>query len=275
MSHYYNRRGLLAAAALIFCAAAGAVTAEKAYEVHDMSRPFPAKVEPGAPSTQDKVGTAPSDAIVLFDGKDLSKWKNANDGAAPNWDVRNGYMQVRPGTTSIVTREDFGDCQLHVEWQSPAGVPADRDGFRANSGVFLMNLYEVQVIDTFQKPSYPDGLAGSIYGQYPPLVNPALPAGRWQTYDIVFRRPHFKDGKLERPATFTILFNGVLVQDHVPSIGPTQHGKLAHYTPDHPDKGPIQLQNHGDPVRYRNIWIRPLPDETDMPKPPVRAAGHH
>lgn len=244
---------------------------QKGYEVHDMSRPQPQRIDPGTASTQDRVGTAPSDAVVLFDGKDLSKWKSG-DGNAAKWEVKDGYFHVAKGGGNIATRDSFGDCQLHIEWQSPE---SDRSGqARANSGVFLMGLYEVQILDTFENKTYPDGMAGSLYGQYPPLVNAARAAGQWQTYDIIFHPARMeKDGKTVRPATFTVLFNGVLVQDNAPAIGPTRHKELARYGTDLPEKGPIQLQDHGDPVKFRNIWVRAISPKDQQPDPAVRPAG--
>lgn len=276
-----STRLLLAAAVAAVGFAAGSVFAQdqgvkKEYEVHDMSRPYPAKVEPGQPSTQDKVGTAPSDAVVLFDGKDLSAWAG-KDGGEPKWTIEDGDLTVAKGTGNIHTKEKFGDAQIHVEWQNYGPQEGTSQG-RGNSGVFVMGLYECQVLDSYENKSYPDGIAGAIYGQFPPLVNATRPAGQWQSYDIIFRKPVIKDGKVEKPATFTVLLNGVLVQDHTESIGPTLHMQLAHYSADHPESGPLELQDHGHPVRYRNIWLRPLPPESEKPQPPVRPgnpATHH
>src|SRR4051812_15810439 len=161
----------------------GGVSNDKGYEVHDMSRPYPKKVEPGEPSTQDKVGTAPSDAVVLFDGKDLSAWAG-KDGGEPKWTIEDGQLTVKKGSGNIYTKEKYGDCQLHVEWQNYGPQEGSSQG-RGNSGIFLMGLYECQVLDTYENKSYPDGIAGAIYGQFPPLVNAAKPAGQWQSYDII------------------------------------------------------------------------------------------
>jgi hypothetical protein len=255
--------GRLAAAAAVLIALAGAGTrlhmaagAEQEWPIHDMNRPQPPVIAPGTASTQDRPGQPPSDAIVLFDGKGLSQWQAANGGPA-KWKVENGYFQVVPKTGAIQTKQAFGDCQLHVEWAAPE--PAHGEGQdRGNSGVFLMGLYEVQVLDSYHSKTYPDGQAAAIYGQYPPLVNASRPPGQWQTYDIVFHGPRFdEDGKLLRPAFITVLHNGVLVQDHVRIMGPTAHKQRPPYKAG-PTKLPLSLQDHNHPVRYRNIWIREL-----------------
>jgi Domain of Unknown Function (DUF1080) len=226
------------------------------WKIHDLNRPVPPVVDPGTPSTPDTAGHPPSDAVVLFDGKDLSQWAD-KDGKPARWKVENGYMEVLPGSGNISTREGFGDCQLHVEFAEP--LPASGESQeRGNSGVFLMGLYEMQVLDSYQNKTYADGQAASVYGQYPPLVNASRPPGQWQTYDIVFHGPRFaKEGKEIRPARVTILHNGVLVQDNVELTGPTAHGERPPYKA-HPEKLPLQLQDHHNPVRYRNIWIREL-----------------
>ena len=165
------------------------------WRVHDGDRPQPRVVDPG--STPDAPGRPPSDAVVLFDGTDLSGWVG-RDGEA-QWKVENGYMEVVGGTGNILSREHFGDCQLHLEWAEPAEVRGDSQG-RGNSGVFLMDKYEIQVLDGYDNPTYADGQCGAIYGQYPPLVNPCRPPGEWQSYDIVFEAPRWNaDGKLEKP----------------------------------------------------------------------------
>lgn len=224
-----------------------------AWPVHDLDRPQPPKVDPGPPALPAPV---PSDAIVLFGGEGLSAWESEDGGAAP-WKVGDGYFQVVPGSGSIQTKQRFGDVQLHVEWRSPA--PPEGEGqSRGNSGIFLMKHYEVQVLNCYQNPTYPDGQAASVYSQYPPLVNACRPPGEWQSYDIVFHRPHFdEDGDLLKPATVTVFHNGVLVQDHVVITGPTAHKERPSYEA-HPAKLPIMLQDHGRPVRFRNIWIREL-----------------
>lgn len=232
-----------------------ACAAQKGYqwEVHDMNRPRPAVVTPGAENH-----LPPSDAIVLFDGTDLSAWQRADGGREARWKVENGYMEVVRNGGDIQTREAFGSCQLHIEWASPEVVRGNGQG-RGNSGVFFMGRYEVQVLDSYNNDTYPDGQAAGIYGQKPPMVNASRQPGQWQTYDIIFRAPVFKDGTLEKPATITVLHNGVLVQDHWEIEGTTFHQERARYQP-HADKLPIRLQDHGDPVRFRNIWIRPLND---------------
>lgn len=220
---------------------------------HSMDRPQPPVVTPapaGAPLPP------PSDAIVLFDGTSLSQW-TSDSGKPAGWKLQDGYVEVA-GTGNLVSRRAFGDVQLHVEWSAP--TPAQGEGQeRGNSGVYLMSTYEVQVLDSYQNPTYPDGQAAAIYGQYPPLVNASRPPGVWQSYDIVFHRPRFDaSGKLLTPARFTVIHNGVLVQDNVEPTGPTAHKRRPPYVA-HPDTMPLLLQNHGNPVRYRNIWARPLP----------------
>ncbi|TAH35405.1 MAG: DUF1080 domain-containing protein [Planctomycetota bacterium] len=219
------------------------------WRVHDAARPVPPVVTPGATS-----GAPPSDAVVLFDGKNLSAWQ-AQDGEEAGWKLVDGAMEVN-GTGSIQTRDEFGDCQLHVEWAAPA-QPAGQSQDRGNSGVFLMGRYEIQVLDSFQNRTYADGQAAALYGQKPPDVNACRPPGQWQSYDIVFRAPRFEGEKLLSPARVTVLHNGVLVHDGVEILGSTAHRSLARYSP-HPPKGPIGLQDHGNPVRYRNIWVRSL-----------------
>jgi hypothetical protein len=217
------------------------------WHVHDPDRPPPRSVsarEPGAP---------PSDAIVLFDGKDLSAWKNGDKPAG--WKVENGYAEVN-GTGNIETRESFGDCQLHVEWAEPAKVEGESQG-RGNSGVFLMGRYEIQVLDSYDNRTYADGQCGALYGQEPPLVNACRKPGEWQSYDIVFRAPRFEGDKLASPGVVTVLQNGVVVQHAQPFLGATVHRALAQYSP-HAPTAPLALQDHGNPVRYRNIWIRRL-----------------
>jgi 3-keto-disaccharide hydrolase len=227
------------------------------YPPSDRSRPAPLVVTPGRPSTQARAGTAPSDAIVLFDGKDLSAWTGPN-GRPTKWTVHDGYFQVAPNTGDLITRQKFGDCQLHVEWASP-NPPHGEDQDRGNSGVYVMSLYEIQVLDSYHSKTYPDGEAAAIYDQYPPLVNASLPPGKWQTYDIVFHGPRFdSSGKLLRPATATVFHNGILVQDHVTLTGPTANKERPPYKPQ-PERMPLLLQDHHNPVRYRNIWIREIP----------------
>jgi hypothetical protein len=226
------------------------------WKIHDRDRPAPTVITPGTASTQESPGRPPSDAIVLFDGKDLSHWAQ-KDGSAAKWKVENGYFEVVPKTGELHTREAFDDCQLHVEFSEP-NPPKGEDQDRGNSGVFLMGLYEIQVLDSYQSKTYADGQAAAVYGQYPPLVNASRPPGQWQTYDIIFHGPRFDgSGALTRPARVTVIHNGVLVQDNVEIAGPTAHGDRPKYQAT-PEKSPLALQDHNHPVRYRNIWIRNL-----------------
>ncbi len=229
------------------------------WAIHDVNRPQPPVVSPGSGSTPSQPGKVPSDATVLFDGRSLSNWE-ADSGGPARWKVQDGYMEVVKGSGNIVSKNKFADCQLHVEWRTP--VPAVGEGQeRGNSGIFLMGKYEIQVLDSYQSKTYPDGQAAAVYGQYPPLVNASLPPGEWQTYDIIFRRPIFDSStkQLRRPARVTVLHNGILVQDNVELTGPTAHGERPAYQ-FHADRLPLSLQDHGNPVRYRNIWIRELPE---------------
>jgi hypothetical protein len=241
----YSLAGLLAVGALC------AVTVPTIpWKTGDRNRPLPPKVNPG------NAATAPSDAVVLFDGKDLSAWQQKN-GKPAEWTVADGYFTVKPKSGDLTTKQAFGDSQIHIEWASPT-PPHGKDQEPGNSGVFLHGLYEIQVLESNENVTYPDGQAGAIYCQYPPLVNPARTAGEWQIYDIVFHGPRFDSaGQLTRLATVTILFNGVLVQDNVSPTGPTDYMKRPPYKPG-PDKLPLVLQDHGQPVKYRNVWIREL-----------------
>jgi len=224
---------------------------------HDRNAPQPPVVTPGEPSTQAQAGKPPSDTIVLFNGKDLSNWESVNGGPA-EWKVEKGDFATVPGKGDIRTKQAFGDCQLHVEWSAP-NPPHGEDQDRGNSGVYLQSLYEVQVLDSYESPTYPDGQAAAIYGQYAPLVNACRPPGQWQSYDIIFHGPRFDAaGKLTRPATYTVFHNGVLVQDHVTVLGRTD-GDHEPYQPT-PTKLPLKLQDHNHPVRFRNIWIREIPE---------------
>jgi hypothetical protein len=204
----------------------------------------------------------PSDAIVLFDGTNLSHWRR-EDGGAAQWTVRDGYFESVSGSGSILTQERFGDFQLHLEWAAP--VPARGTGQgRGNSGIFLMGLYEIQILDSYHNETYADGQASAVYGQYPPLCNASRPPGEWQSYDIFFRRPRFdSSGALLQPARVTVLHNGVLVQNNVEPTGPTSWLKNAPYKA-HADRLPFSLQDHSSPVRFRNIWARDL-EQQDEP----------
>jgi hypothetical protein len=231
---------------------------DPAYPIHDRERPQPAVVDPGTASSQPAPGKPPADAVVLFGGRDLAQWQH-QDGSAPKWKLGDGFFEVLPGSGYLYTRAAFGDCQLHVEFAEP-DPPRGEDQNRGNSGVFLQGLYEVQVLDSYKSPTYPDGQAAAVYGQFPPLVNASRPPGVWQTYDIVFHGPRFDaGGHLTRPARMTVLHNGVLVQDDVELTGPTGHHQRPPYAAG-PTQLPLALQDHGDPVRFRNIWIRALPE---------------
>ncbi|MEP6715288.1 MAG: DUF1080 domain-containing protein [Terriglobia bacterium] len=229
------------------------------WHVHDPARPHPPVVAPAA-----AVGGAPSDAIVLFDGKDLSGWQDhasiiskAGDSGTPSkWKVADGYVEVVPRTGDLATKEKFGDIQLHVEWASPNPPKGTSQG-RGNSGILLMGRYEIQVLDAWENPTYADGQAAAVYGQWPPLANPAKKPGEWNTYDIVFEAPRLDGDKVLKPAIVTVFFNGVLVQNHRESMGPMVYRQVAHYVPQ-PAEDSLVLQNHNDPVRYRNIWVRRL-----------------
>src|SRR5438094_460023 len=210
------------------------------FPIHSLTRAQPPVIDPGPPGT---IRKPPSDAVVIFGGRSLSGWRSADSSAQPaRWKLADDYMEVAAGTGNIATVREFGDVQLHIEWMAPA--PARGEGQeRGNSGVFLMGIYEVQVLDSYHNTTYPDGQAAAIYGQYPPLVNASRPPGEWQTYDVVFIGPRFKDGKLESPAYITVFHNGVLVQNHSEILGASGHKILAKYAP-HGPKGPIKLQDH-------------------------------
>jgi hypothetical protein len=227
------------------------------WPIHSTARPQPPVVDPGPAGAP---VPAPTDAVVLFDGRSLDEWRVADTSKTPapaKWKVENGYMEVVAGSGSIATRRSFGDVQLHVEFATPK-PPSGEGQERGNSGVFLMTMYEVQVLDSYHNTTYPDGQASAIYGQYPPLVNASRPPGEWQTYDVVFHAPRFDaGGQLQSPARITVLHNGVLVQDNVVLTGPTGHHARPPYKA-HPDRLPVVLQDHGNPVRYRNIWVREL-----------------
>jgi hypothetical protein len=220
------------------------------WHVHDPDRPHPHAVTPGA-----EPGAPPSDAMVLFDGKDLSKWEQHDHGKTVDakWKVEAGYFEVAAGTGDLISRDRFGDCQLHVEWSEPTTVRGSSQN-RGNSGVYLQGLYEMQVLDSYNQPTYADGQAAAIYGQWPPLVNPIRPPGQWNTYDIVFEAPKFEGERLVKSAFVTFFFNGIVVHNRKELNGSTEHRALGTYKP-HGDE-PLLLQDHGHPVRYRNIWIR-------------------
>lgn len=255
---YGLRFGVALGAAMSLATACGAQdTPPGGYEVHDSTRPQPAVVTPGTSSTQDAPGKAPSDAVVLFDGKDLSRWVSDKDGGEPKWTVADGAIQVVPKAGDIRSKDEFRDAQLHIEFKHPTDVAGKSQG-RSNSGVFLMGIYELQVLDSHQSESYADGMLGAVYGQYPPLVNASREPGQWQSYDVIFRAPRYEGSKVVKPARMTVLLNGVLVQDNVELLGPVQHRGLASYPATHPEKGPITLQEHGNVLSFRNIWVREL-----------------
>ena len=216
------------------------------WHVHDPDRPHPPVVTPGASPY-----APPSDAIVLFNGKDLSKWaqdgRDAEKGKIvdPKWPVKDGYFEVGANNGDLFTREKFGDCQLHIEFSEPPDIKGTSQG-RGNSGVLLMHRYEVQVLDAFKNPTYADGQAGAIYGQWPPLANPSRPPGEWNVYDIVFEAPKFESEKLVKPAYITVFMNGVLMHNRREFLGRTPHARLGTYAP-HGSEEPLLLQNHGSP----------------------------
>ena len=218
------------------------------WRVHDIKRPQPPMVVAGS-----QAGDPPSDAIVLFDGKDLAQWVNAKPAG-----LENGLINVYK-TGTIWTKQTFGDCQLHVEWAVPAKPDAGPMEW-GNSGVFMMGKCELQIIESHDHKIYADGIAGAIYGQTPPRVNVSRKPGQWETYDIVFLAPRFSGGKLVSPAYFTVFWNGVLVQYHKPVLGWTIHRAVATYNSTE-STGPIGLQDHNSGVRFRNIWVRPLKSE--------------
>ncbi len=228
------------------------------WRVHDRERPQSRRVTPGLPLPAPGPS---SDATVLFDGTNLSQWQSWAIGGKvgpPKWKVENGYCELLPGAGSLITRESFGDCQLHVEWMVPPGTdPSRRGQKRGNSGVIFMKHYEIQVLSSYDNPTYPDGAAGALYGLYPPLVNPCRPEGEWNSYDIVFKAPRFSGAAVERPASVTLFFNGLIVHDHVELLGTTSIEPIARYEPHAPEE-PLVLQGHMGPARFRNIWIRRL-----------------
>jgi hypothetical protein len=227
------------------------------WAIHDRNRPQPRIVTPGSFSSLDQAGKPPSDATVLFGGTDLSKWESTKQGNPPaQWLVKDGYMEVT-ATGAIRTKDKFGDCQLHVEFATPKEVKGDSQG-RGNSGIFLMGMLEIQVLDCYNNPTYADGATGGYYGVNPPLVNAVRPPGEFQVYDIVFRSPIYRNGQPLDPGYVTVFLNGVLVQDHTPIEGPGGHMGRSHPRP-FPEKGPLELQDHGNPTRFRNIWYRELP----------------
>jgi hypothetical protein len=229
------------------------------WHVHDSDRPQPRIITPG--KTFSNMAPAPSDAMVLFDGTDLSKWKHG-DGSDAKWKVENGYMEVVPKSGILRTRDQFGSFQLHIEWATPEKVEGNGQG-RGNNGLNIFGRYEIQILDSYNNKTYADGQASAIYGQTPPLVNASRGPGEWQSYDVIFEAPKWEDGKVATPAFATVLHNGVVVHHRREILGSTNHRSAPQYGSPQP-KGPIELYEHGNPVRFRNIWIRPL-GEYDKP----------
>jgi hypothetical protein len=223
------------------------------WHIHDGDRPQPRVVTPGDKFSE--MATPPSDAVVLFDGKDISKWKSERGGDV-KWKVENGYLETTH-TGRIRTKDEFGSFQMHLEFATPEKVVGSGQG-RGNNGVNIFGKYEIQVLDSFNNPTYPDGQAGAIYGQTPPLVNASRGPGQWQTYDIVFVAPRWDDqGKMTHKGYITLFHNGVILHNHRELLGGTNHRQIMPFKPDS-GKGFIELYEHGNPVRFRNIWIRPL-----------------
>ena len=228
----------LAMAGIVMCQPQSDSSATEVWE------PVPPVIDPGGP------GEPPSDAIVLFDGADLSEWTG-------DWEVGDGVVTVVDGAGPLTTKRAFGDVQLHIEWRTPSVIEGEGQG-RGNSGVFLMERYEIQVLDSYENATYVNGQAGAIYKQHIPLANASRPPGEWQSYDIIFMAPRFRsDGSVERPATFTVLHNGILIQNHATVLGTTSNVGEPKYEP-HDAKAPLMLQDHSNPVSYRNIWVREL-----------------
>jgi hypothetical protein len=221
-------------------------------EATEFWEPVPRKV-----TAASQLGQAPSDAIVIFDGKNLDNFVSSKDGSVPQWKVENGAFTVTPRTGAIKTKQGFGDMQLHIEWSAPTVIKGEGQG-RGNSGIFMMSLYELQVLDSYESRTYSNGQAGSIYKQHPPLVNAMKAPGEWNTYDVIFTAPKFNaDGMLVSPARVTVLHNGILVQNNVEIKGPTEYIGIPNYKA-HATEMPLELQDHGDLVSYRNIWVRKL-----------------
>lgn len=226
-------------------------------ESSELWRPVPRVVTPGNTSVNAGPATAPSDALILFDGKDLSKWKSSkSNGGDAGWMVADGAFTVKPGTGDIETKEQFQNYQLHIEFRTPAEVKGNGQG-RGNSGIFMQGVYELQVLDSYNNPTYSNGQAASIYKRSMPLVNASKKPGEWQVYDVIYTAPEFnKDSMILIPAFITVLHNGVLVQNHTAIIGTTPYIGAPQYQVH--GKGPIRLQDHDNPTSFRNVWIREL-----------------
>lgn len=248
---------LLQIQALLFFSAACFGQSQMKPEETEVWDPEPIMVDPGI----HPFSSIPSDAIPLFDGTDLKMWKkftnNSDVEKSAEWKVENGEITIKPGSGAIETKQQFGNVQLHIEWLSPTLESKSGQGY-SNSGIFFMGIYEVQILNSYDNRTYSNGQAGSIYKQHIPLVNASKKPGEWQTYDIVFKAPVFNQaGQLISPATITAFHNGVLIQNHSTLSGPTKYIGFPKYEK-HPDKLSLRLQDHGDPVKFRNIWIREL-----------------
>ena len=232
----------------LLCAQAPVPVTADPWKKGDMERPRPAVIVPPTASTPERHGLPPSDAVVLFDGKDLSHWRMSTPSEGGDdtakWKVENGYFEIVPKTGTLQTRDKFGDCQIHFEWATPEVVTGKGQG-RGNSGFFIQGHPEIQVLDSYENDTYPDGQAAALYSLLPPLVNACRKPGEWQTYDIVYIAPKIDGGKVVYPALFTVFHNGVLVHHAVPVPGSAVETTFA-------------LQDHGNPVRYRNFWVRKL-----------------
>lgn len=234
----------------LLLAAAGLFAQEFDPKVSEVWEPVPPVVTPG------ENNAPPSDAIVLFDGASTSEWEMVNDGSPLKWEVSDGAMTVKPKTGAIRTKREFGDFQLHIEWRTPSEVVGKGQG-RGNSGIFLQSRYELQVLDSYNNATYSNGQAGSIYKQHMPLVNASRGPGEWQTYDVIYTAPRFnEDGIRTSPARVTVLHNGVLIQNNVAILGTTEYRRMPQNVAH--GKAPLMLQDHSNPVSYRNIWVRPL-----------------
>ena len=237
------------------------LTADGKWKLHDMDRPVPPRAEPKPASELEARSRPPADAVVLLDGKDLSQWILP----VPRWQLTEGVLQVAPPPNgSIRTKESFGSMHLHLEWWTPTN-PTKTGQNRGNSGVHLMSTYEIQVLDTYDNRTYADGMAAALYGMHPPVFDALRPPGEWQYYDIWFQRPIFDDnGKMVRPARVTVDVNGVRVHENQAFDGPSGH-RIRQLYRAHADKLPLSLQDHNEQVRFRNIWVRPLPDTDKAP----------
>lgn len=254
-------RQCLAGAALVATAISCAAAQAGEY-LNGITWKKPAIVTPGATAAD-----PPSDAIVLFDGTDLSHWKNGE-----RWTIEEGDMIAGKGP--VASKETFGDCHVHIEWSAPT-PPKGKGQGRGNSGLFLMGIYEIQILDSYDNETYHDGQAGAIYKQTPPMANAMRPPGQWNTYDVLWTAPKFNDdGSLQSPAYMTAIHNGVVILNHFELKGDTPYNRPPKYTK-HPEKGPLQLQDHGNPVRFRNIWVRNLePAQGEQTRKPFIRDGN-